>query len=331
MKKRFYLAATALLSLGMASAATYTLDLSKAGMTFDSTNGAWTSNLDEDATVVGAQIFEFTHGCITDWNCWWGFTASNHADNTRKDDTMTYQYSNMAAGGIVLDTDGKVALDDFGMPVVSAEMPYMVGYYGSYYGPKSAAMTFAEGKTYEPVGVYVNNNVWPYYSLEYGDAYSRPFTNGDRFALIIHGVAPDGTEKTVETDLASGKNGDLTINRQWKYVDLSALGAVNEIYFTVTTTDKGLYGDNTPGYFCLDKMTVRDADSGAVAMPMTKTTITYDRASATVNISGADFAQVYDSVGHAVMSSDSTAFSINDLTAGVYIVRAGDATLKIAR
>ena len=68
-----------------------------------------------------------------EYKTWWGFTASNSTDNARKDDTLTFQFSNMAKGGIVLNEDGTVKTDDFGAPVTSAEMPYLVGYYGSYF------------------------------------------------------------------------------------------------------------------------------------------------------------------------------------------------------
>lgn len=267
-----------------------------------------------------------------DYNTWWGFTASNSADNSRPENTLTQQWSNMALGGIVLDSEGKVSTDKFGAPVTSATVPYMVAFYNAYFSSRPCDMVFTDGKAYQAVGVYVNLNSYPYYSIEYGDSFARAFTNGDNFKLIIHGVAPDESERTVEVTLAEYTNGNLTINRGWRYVDLTPLGEVNELYFTMESTDSGDYGMNTPGYFCLDKLMVKPATSSSVnAVATDSNAISYDRASATVTLRGRNYAAVYDTAGHQVMSADSNSFSIAGLPAGVYIIRTQGGSLKIAR
>lgn len=270
---------------------------------------------------------------MAEWSTWWGITASNHADNARPENTLTRQWSNMAKGGIVLDENGAVKLDDFGAPVVSPDVPYLVAFYSPYMSARPVDMTFNDGKSYEAVSAYFNLNSYAYYCMEYGDSFARAFTNGDRFTLTIHGVAPDETEKTVEVDLASYANGDLTINRGWKLVDLSPLGIVNEIYFTLDSTDSGDYGMNTPGYFCLDKLCVKpveESSADTIAADNAKA-ISYDRNSHTVYLSGNDFAIVYDAAGNAVMSAEGNSFDLTGLAAGVYVVKSGNSSLKIAR
>jgi len=42
------------------------------------------------------------------------------------------------------------------------------------------------------------------------------------------------------------------IINDWRYVDLTSLGAVAKIGFTLSSSDNGDYGMNTPGYFCFD-------------------------------------------------------------------------------
>lgn len=235
-------------------------------------------------------------------------------------------------GGIALDGNGEVKLDSYGAPVVSADVPYLVAFYGFMMGARPVDMSFVDGKSYEAVGVYVNLNSYPYYSIEYGDSFSRAFTNGDKFTLTIHGVAPDETEKTVDVDLASYSNGDLTINRGWKYVDLSSLGVVNELYFTLDSTDSSAYGMNTPGYFCLDKLSVKSVDDSSVAsIRSDDTRISYDSTAHVITLDGSDFAIVYDVAGNRQLVIEGSAANVSSLAPGVYIVKSGNSSLKFVK
>lgn len=335
--KKFYLPLLALVAAASANAADniVTLDLTSPiePMEFDADNGAWTSTYDEETYTIDSQVFTFLHFAMSEYSTWWGATASKSADNSMRDNYMKYQFSNMARGGIVLDENGKVKKDQYGAPVVSADVPYIVAYASSYYSEHPVEMVFNDGKSYIPVGVYVGLTSWPYYSIELGDAFSRAFTEGDKFTLTIHGVAADNSEKSVTVNLASFDNGDITITRGWKYVDLSELGPCESLWFSMKTTDVGTYGDNTPTYFCLDKLMVKPAEDSSVASVEAQgKSIRYDRASATVTLpSSSEFAMVFNAAGSCVMSSDKQVFSIESLPAGVYVVKSGNSRLKIAR
>lgn len=339
MKKFFTIVAAMAAFAANAESDVITLDLSKASLTFDAETGAWTDTYNDDVTSIDSQCFSFIHNSMSDFDTWWGFTASNSTDNQRKDNTLKFQFSNMAKGGIVLNEDGTVKTDDFGAPVTSADVPYLVGYYGQGFSERPTDMTFADGKAYEAVGVYVNLNSYPYYSIEYGDSFARAFTNNDKFTLTIHGVAPqeseatDESEKTVDVELASYTNGNLTINRGWRYVDLTSLGTVNELYFTMTSTDASGSYANTPTYFCLDKLMVKPSITTGVQQLSADNAaaISYNRDSKTVSVANAEFAIVYDVTGAALTSSDEANFSIAHLPAGVYVVKAGNSSLKIAK
>jgi len=337
MKKVLLSTLYALAATGMAAAADniITLDLTKATtkLEFDADNGSWIGTFVDEEESIESQVFSFVHSSMSDWDTWWGFTASNKVDNSKPANTITYQFSNMARGGIVLDGNGAVKTDESGAPVVSADVPYLVAYYSAYMAKRPVDMTFNDGKTYEPIGMYVNLNSYAYYSIVEGDSYARAFTNNDKFTLTVHGVAADESEKTVDVTLAECKNGDLTTTRGWKYVDLTALGAVNELYFTMSSTDAGAYGMNTPGYFCLDKLSVRAKDSGVstTAIDRDGVNIAYDRAAKIVKVTGTDFAMVYDVTGSMVMSSNDGNLDVSSLPAGVYIVRAGNHQIKIAK
>ena len=310
------------------------LDLSKSTteLTFNDENGSWTGTYDDDAESIESQCFSFLHSAISEWKTWWGFTASNSADDAQPANTIEHQWSNMAEGGILLNEDGTVKLNDFGAPEVSAEMPYLVAFYSPYMSARPVDVVFNDGKLYDPQSVYINLNSYTFYSVLLGDGYARAFTNNDLLTVTIHGVAADETEKTVDVAIASCSNGDLTTARGWKYVDLTPLGTVNELYFTITTTDTGDYGANTPQYFCLDKLCVTPAEGSATGiLAADQTGITYDRASKMVSVSNADFTAVYDSLGAKVFQSDDKSFSLASLPAGVYVVKAGNSSIKIVR
>lgn len=338
MKKIFISLSAVIATVSCAFAADQSpiiLDLSKSTteLTFNTENGSWNGTFDDDAESIDSQCFSFLHFSFAEWNTWWGFTASNSAENTQPKNTLIQQWSNMAKGGIVLNEDGEVKLNEFGAPVTSPEMPYLVAFYSQSMSARPVQMVFNDGKAYDPVSVYVNLNSYSFYSMLFGDSFARAFTNGDEFTLTVHGVAPDETEKTIEVKLASFSNGDLTTASGWKYVDLSSLGTVNELYFSLDTTDMSPYGGNTPYYFCLDKLCVTPSASTTAEMinANNSPSISYERATKNVAISGADFAAVYDSLGAKVMQTDSNNLSLASLPAGVYVIKAGNTSLKIVR
>lgn len=333
MRKIVLLASLATI-FGITAQNTVTLDLSKATtpLTFDADNGSWTETYNDDAKVIESQCFMFVHSSYSEWYSWWGFTASTSFNNTRPENTLTHQWSNMAPGGIELNEDGTVKTDKYGAPVTSADVPYLVAFYSPYMSERSIDMAFKDGKSYEPVGAYINLTSYTYYTLEVGDAYARAFNNGDDYSLTFHGVGADGIEKTVTVSLASYTNGCITINRGWQYVDLSSLGAVNEIYFTLTTTDVGVYGDNTPMYFCMDKLTVKEANNGGInSVKGDMPAVNYNRATGDITVDGAEFAIVYDVTGAQMGSTDTGLLNISHLPAGVYVVKAGNNSVKIVR
>lgn len=314
-------------------AAPVTLNLAKATtpLSFEELNGAWTATYDQNATTIDSQIFSFVHNGSTSYGMWWGFTASNSTDRTRHDDIITYQYSNMAMGGIAVDEDGAIRTDSFGDPISDPAMPYLVGYYASFLGDVPCSVVFTDGLSHAVESVYVNLTSYPYYCVEEGDAYARAFRNGDKLTLTIDGIHADGSIATAECTLASAANGVLSITRGWRKVDLSALGAVSELRFRMSTTDRGEWGDNTPLYFALDKLTADSQAQGAgVQSIVAAGALSYDRTTATIH-SNAAFTAVFNSTGQLVASTDKETLNIESLPAGIYVVRAGTNCIKIAR
>ena len=159
----------------------------------------------------------------------------------------------MASGGCVINEDGSVTADP--------DQPYLVAYYSSWAmeGPSNQIMFVDKdgNMAFEPVGVYVCNHPWPYYGCEHGDGFGRPFAEGDYFELTAHGVAAGGGETTVSMNLVEFTNGELKAANDWTFFDLSALGEVVSVYFTLNSTDSGEWGMNTAAYFCMDKFQVK--------------------------------------------------------------------------
>ena len=101
-------------------------------------------------------------------------------------------------------------------------------------------------------GMYVCNNVYALSSMKDGDAIAgEPFGAEDWFLLTIGGsLEGKAVNTTVEFYLGKGTN----FVTEWTYVDLSKLGKVDELNFTMTGSRSGEFGLNTPSYFCIDNL-----------------------------------------------------------------------------
>ena len=99
----------------------------------------------------------------------------------------------------------------------------------------------------------VANSTYAYYVMKNGDNFARKFDKSDELRLIIQGVK-DGkmTNRGVVYLAKDGK-----ILDDWTSVDLTPLGEVEKIVFTMESTDKGQWGMNTPAYFCLGSLVAR--------------------------------------------------------------------------
>lgn len=101
-------------------------------------------------------------------------------------------------------------------------------------------------------GFYVCNNVYALSSMKNGDAIAGdPFGEDDWFMLTIGGsLEGKAVNTTVEFYLGKGTN----FVTDWTYVDLSKLGKVDELHFSMSGSRSGDYGLNTPAYFCFDNL-----------------------------------------------------------------------------
>ena len=104
-------------------------------------------------------------------------------------------------------------------------------------------------------GFYVCNTPWVVEAILNGDGMSddggAPFGDNDYFTLTIHGsLNGKAVNSEVTVDLAKGK----TYIQEWAYVDLSSLGKVDAITFSLASSKKNSLGMTTPAYFAFDDL-----------------------------------------------------------------------------
>jgi len=122
-------------------------------------------------------------------------------------------------------------------------------------------------------GLYVTNNNYAYYSMLNGDSFAKKFGGGgddeDWFLLTITGKdtvgAATGTVDFYLADYRFADNSEDYIVNTWEYVELNSLGAVKSLEFSLSSSDVGEWGMNTPAYFALDTIVPEPATMVLVA------------------------------------------------------------------
>ena len=110
--------------------------------------------------------------------------------------------------------------------------------------------------------MYICNSTYAYKSMKSGDSFEPKFTaaNKDWFKLTIkkyfHGnLANDSSE----VYLADFRYTDTTQNyilKNWMWINLTSLGNVDSLTFSMHSSQNGAYGMNTPAFFCIDNLTL---------------------------------------------------------------------------
>ena len=185
---------------------------------------------------------------------WGGFWSSGWAYSNMQDDTTAgfmNQYSVITAGGYDGSTNYAVGQNSV-----------IVRLTGN-----------AAGKTV--AGFYVTNSTFAFLSMRDGDAFAKQFgspndangdpdgTNGeDWFKLTIkkwhNGTMDADSVDFYLADFRFSDNSQDYIVDSWEWVDVSSLGNVDSLLFTLTSSDLGPFGMNTPAYFCMDNFTTKD-------------------------------------------------------------------------
>jgi hypothetical protein len=123
-------------------------------------------------------------------------------------------------------------------------------------------------------GVYVTNSTYAYQSMKQGDQFAKKFggstgNDPDYFELEVTGYSNGALQDTsvvfMLADLRFADNMQDYIVNQWTWVDLTALKDADSLVFSLSSSDTGQFGMNTPAYFAIDDFSVTDTTTQAVA------------------------------------------------------------------
>ena len=112
----------------------------------------------------------------------------------------------------------------------------------------------------------ITNTTYAALSMIQGDFFAKKFggetgDDPDFFLLTIEGLDQNGGSLgTVEFPLADYRFADNTLDYivdQWTTVDVSSLGNATELAFSLSSSDVGEFGMNTPAYFAIDNIITR--------------------------------------------------------------------------
>ena len=110
------------------------------------------------------------------------------------------------------------------------------------------------------VGFYIANTTFAYNSMALGDNFAKKFTAEDKDSFVLHIRSYANQSLVGETHvvLADFRNADNTQNYildSWQWVPMTNQ-TVDSIHFTLTSSDVGDFGINTPLYFALDNIEI---------------------------------------------------------------------------
>lgn len=172
--------------------------------------------------------FGFPGCCATGWS------YSNHTDNTTPG--FGNQYSAFAGSGH------------------GGSANYAVGFIGPLSVELAAPVTLS--------GAYFTNTTYAALSMRDGDGFAKKFggpsgNDPDFFRLTISGfndATPTGSVDFFLADYRFADNTQDYIVQNWTFVNLSSLGTVTRLGFSLASTDNGAFGMNTPAYFAMDNL-----------------------------------------------------------------------------
>lgn len=174
---------------------------------------------------------------IESWGISWsGFAYSNMTDTLTAGSSNQYS-SNVGHG--YNNSENYAVVNLFGKDAITYQFPKKI------------------------TGFYITNSLYADSSMTYGDQFAKKFggeTGNDKdwFLLTTYGYNNGIKTDSVNFYLADFRfddNNNDYIVRDWAWVDLTTLGLVDSVRFSLSSSDSAPWGINTPNYFCMDDFT----------------------------------------------------------------------------
>lgn len=209
-------------------------------------NSYWAGATDPSVPLYAPNPGGFNSGLatfsnqMTDWDgftSWSGWAYSNMTDSVTPGYENQYSvYTGQAQGG-----------NNFGLAYVTGDAAQI----------DFSGMVRADG-------FYLANTTYAVLSMLNGDSFAKKFggTSGndvDWLKLTVTGLNGGAASGSIDFYLADYRFGDNSLDYivdTWEWLDLSPLGEIDAMQFAMSSSDSGLFGMNTPGYFAMDNLTV---------------------------------------------------------------------------
>ena len=195
--------------------------------------GIWQPPIGENEMSSGGWLFTNN----TQNGYWGGFTASNRTDLSQTG--LNAQYT--AASGCGYDGSAQYAV------------AFTMGVQTDVYA--------ADGQSHTVTGCYVTNNLWTYQDILQGGYGELPYggtTGNDPDWFKVTATGKNASGQTVGTldfylaDFRFANNEEDYVLNTWEWFDLSPLGDVATISFSLSSSRGSGYNMITPAYFCMD-------------------------------------------------------------------------------
>lgn len=246
-----------------------------------------------------------------DWNSWLGWSISNKVDN--KTPGFTNQYSSIVGSGAEESSTYAIAYNPIPVYInVDAEKAPM--------GIK---------------GFYMTNSTYAALSMKDGDSFAKKFggTSGndpDYYYIKIQAFFENKeVAEPIDVYLADFRFDDNSkdyILTEWLWIDISAFGKVDSLVFSPYSSDEGLFGINTPTYFCLDQIKALDVSS---QQEINREDITFypNPTTGLFKVDNESVKKVFitdESGKSSILELVHEAFDISDMKTGIYFIQFSD-------
>lgn len=199
-------------------------------------DGVW-NGLDGSITLSGATFANSPNSGYPD-----GFSVSNHTDTTTAG--FSNQFSAYTGSGAAGSTQYAI--------------------WNQPFSGSGGSISFNSTTDLTGRGAMFTNTTYAALDMLNGSGFSKKFggvsgNDADWFLLTIEGFASGSSTGTVPFYLADYRYADNAsdfIVDEWAYVDFSKLGSVDEIRFSLSSSDTGDFGMNTPAYFAMDNLVI---------------------------------------------------------------------------